>query len=137
MMGQDAANSQSRHEISLSNKIVLFGAHWCAPCRGEYRTLPALVAAAAPSRVLLAWIDRSIALPPAILRQNIEILDVLDAQALADRIGGEGYGLPFSAIFDSDGRLCGVWRRLLRPEDIETLKSSCRRGASIGKAAMG
>ncbi|MDP9057164.1 MAG: hypothetical protein M3N34_07555 [Pseudomonadota bacterium] len=122
---QDSAISQDRDKLALANAIVLFGAHWCAPCRGEYRAIPALVAAAAPNQVVLAWVDRSIAPPSGIVPAN-GVLDVLDAQALAARIGGEGYGLPFSAMFDSDSRVCSVWRRPLRPDDIKTLKSACR-----------
>lgn len=106
----------------MANAIVLFGAHWCAPCRGEYRILPALILAAAPNRLILAWIDRPIGQP---VQATIEALDAQDAQALAGRIGGEGYGLPFSAMFDSNGRVCGIWRKPLHPKDVKLLIEAC------------
>jgi hypothetical protein len=51
---------------------------------------------------------------------------VADAQALAERMGGEGYGLPFSAMFDSNGHVCSLWRKPLRPEDIASMKAACQ-----------
>ncbi len=126
-VGPYPALSQSRRDPSLANAIVLFGAHWCTPCRGEYRILPALAAAAAPTRLILAWIDQAIVPPSGGPAGGMAALDVADAQGLAERIGGEGYGLPFSAMFDSDGRVCSLWRKPLRPEDIAPLKAACRR----------
>jgi len=125
MMASGPARSQDRRAPSLHDAIVLFGAHWCAPCRGEYRNLPALIAAAAPDRLVIAWIDRSIGPPAGVLPGEIAVLGVEDAQTLAGRIGGEGYGLPFSAMFDSAGRVCSVWRKPLGAADIKALKAAC------------
>jgi hypothetical protein len=104
--------------------IVLFGARWCAPCMAEYRRLPELTATAAPDRLALAWVDRTIAPPPA-LASVIVSLPLDQARRLAHRSGGEGYGLPFAVMFDSADRPCAVWRAPLTTHDIATLRARC------------
>jgi thiol-disulfide isomerase/thioredoxin len=59
------------------HRIVLLGARWCAPCMAEYAHLPELVRAAAPDRIVLAWIDRPIAVPAGLQGQ----VDTLPAPA--------------------------------------------------------
>jgi hypothetical protein len=49
-----------------------------------------------------------------------------EAQALAVRYGGQGFGLPMTAIVDAQGHACPVWRRPLRPEDVADFYRTCR-----------
>jgi thiol-disulfide isomerase/thioredoxin len=44
-------------------RVILLGARWCAPCMAEWRNLPRLAAMVAPDRIVLAWVDRPIAVP--------------------------------------------------------------------------
>ncbi len=112
-------------------KIVLFGARWCAPCTAELGMLPQLIAAGAGDDLELAWIDAPPPLDPA--APGVRMLPVREARALAEAIGGQGYGLPFAARFDSRDKPCAVWRAPLRPEDLATLRQQCeRRQASAG-----
>lgn len=90
------------------------------------RILPALIAAAAPDRIALAWIDRPMPLPSNISPATIDNIGAKDAQSLAARLGGEGYGLPFAVMLDKEGQVCAVWRKPLRPTDIDALRADCR-----------
>ena len=121
------ATSQAPASLPTPERIVLFGAHWCAPCQAEYRSLPDLVAASAPDKIVLAWVDRPVQRPSMVSKYGVEELATKDAQALGLRLGGEGYGLPFTAVMDGDGRLCALWRKPLHPEDVMRLISSCHR----------
>jgi thiol-disulfide isomerase/thioredoxin len=104
-----------------SSAIVLFGAHWCAPCMGEVRRLPELAAAAAPDHLLLAWVDRPVGAPPT----NVESLPPEAARGLAHSLMGDGYGLPFSVMFDARGGVCAVRRSPLDPAAIASMRSQC------------
>ena len=90
----------------------------------EYRNLPQLVRAAAPDQLVLAWIDRPIT-PPGDLADHVVSLPAADAMRHAVRIAGEGFGLPFSAMLDANGRACAVWRGAIGPTDIDTLRARC------------
>ncbi len=105
-------------------RVVLIGARWCAPCRAELASLPDLVAAAAPARVALGWIDRApmLALP---LKGSVEILPVAAAQDIAERHGAEARGLPFAVAYRADGKPCTVWRGVLHPADWPKLERQC------------
>jgi len=104
---------------SSPRRIVLFGAHWCAPCRAELQALPALAAAAAPVPIVLAWIDR----PP---RTAFSQVPAPAARALAKRIAGDGYGLPFAALLDADGTPCAIRRGPLLPADVREFVDACK-----------
>ncbi|HWL46808.1 MAG TPA: hypothetical protein VNQ31_03750 [Sphingomonadaceae bacterium] len=104
--------------------IMMFGARWCAPCMAEYRRLAALVPAAAPDRIALAWVDRPIAPPPAVARL-VGSVPAAEARRFARLIGGDGYGLPFAAMFDSAERPCAVWRGALDAAAIAGLRARC------------
>ena len=103
--------------------VVMFGAHWCAPCMGEVRQLPELAIAAAPDRILLAWIDHPIGSSPT--TKAIASLSPDAARRLARQLEGDGYGLPFSVMFDSGGTACAVRRSPLGPEDIAAMRLQC------------
>jgi thiol-disulfide isomerase/thioredoxin len=105
-------------------QIVLFGARWCAPCMLEYQNLPALVAASAPDRLILAWVDKPLAAPP-VLSSQVQSMPLNDARQLARAIAGEGYGLPFSAMLDASGKPCVVVRAPLHPADLPLLHARC------------
>jgi len=109
-----------------ANRLVLFGAHWCAPCRAEAAILPALVGAAAPARVMVAWIDRPFALPAGLPPDRVVALPPAVAEGLAGQVGGQGYGLPMAASFDGLGHVCAVRRRPVTPDDVATLLAACR-----------
>ena len=119
-----AVRSQASSDTREQHRIVLFGAHWCAPCQAEFRNLPALVAAAAPDRLVLAWTDRP--LPATVLPATVDTLSAREAQFLAERFGGEGYGLPFTVMLDREGQECAIWRKPLRPDEIDALRAKCR-----------
>ena len=124
-VGVEAQHSKGR-------VIMLFGARWCAPCMAEYRDLPILARAAAPDHLILAWVDRPIA-PPAASAPDVGTIPIEDARRIADQVGGVGYGLPFSAMFDADGRLCAEWRNPLGPQDVEHLRARCRSTAKTAQ----
>jgi thiol-disulfide isomerase/thioredoxin len=104
--------------------IMMFGARWCAPCMEEYRQLPDLARASAPDRIMLAWIDKQIA-PPTPGIGTVETLPADEARRLARSVLGEGYGLPFSVMFDKSGRRCTIWRSPLRIRDIGVMQRQC------------
>jgi thiol-disulfide isomerase/thioredoxin len=104
--------------------LVLFGARWCAPCMVEYRTLSELIPVAAPVPVVLAWIDREIA-PPVGLEKQVGSVPEGAARRLARDIAGEGYGLPFSALFDAKGKPCALLKAPLKPADVTAMRSRC------------
>ncbi len=108
-------------------RVVLVGAHWCAPCRAELPELGALAAAAAPARVALGWTDRQPPVP-APLAGMIELVPISAARTLASRHGAAARGVPFALAYSADGALCTLWRGPLRPADWAKLESQCRAG---------
>lgn len=80
----------------------------------------------APDRIVLAWVDRPIAVP-ATLAPQVTAMPAAQAQALAISYGGQGYGLPMATTLDAQGRPCPVWRRALRPEDVAEFYRMCPR----------
>jgi thiol-disulfide isomerase/thioredoxin len=104
--------------------IVLLGAHWCAPCMKELRDLPELARMVAPRAIVLAWVDRGVPVPPALSRQ-VSVWPVEQAQALALRLGGQGFGLPMATVIDGKGQPCPVWRKPLRAETLAAFLDAC------------
>lgn len=92
----------------------------------EWRDLAALVAAAKPDRVVLAWVDRPIPPPPALVGQ-VAIMPQPQALELAHRLGGEGFGLPMAAYVPAGGRPCAPWRAPLGVGDLGALRQLCGR----------
>jgi thiol-disulfide isomerase/thioredoxin len=107
------------------HRIILLGARWCAPCMVEWRNLPQLAAAVAPDRIVLAWVDRPIPVPPALAPQ-VSSMPAAEAQALALRHGGQGFGLPMVLIVEEGGKVCSVWRRPLTVGDLAEAYRPCR-----------
>jgi thiol-disulfide isomerase/thioredoxin len=103
--------------------IVMFGAHWCAPCMGELRRLPELAAAAAPDQLLLAWVDSSVG--PSQTTTGFESLSPNAARRLARSLMGDGYGLPFSVMFDPRGDVCAVQGSPLDSAEIANMRLRC------------
>jgi hypothetical protein len=106
-----------------ADAIVMFGAHWCAPCTGEVRRLPELAAAAAPDRIVMAWIDHPITPSPA--TTGVASLPPDVARRLAQNLLGDGYGLPISVMFDPHGAACAIRRSPLSPEEIAKMRLQC------------
>ena len=92
----------------------------------ELAALPGIVAAAGDEPVVLAWVDRAIPMPAA-PAGRVEIMPPDQARALAERLGGVGYGLPMSTWIGPGGKACAPWRAALRVEDVAALIARCRR----------
>lgn len=107
-----------------ARRIVLFGAHWCAPCMVEYRDLSALVSAAEPDRLVLAWVDEPVPVPGQ-LAGRVDAVSAREARGLADRLLGEGYGLPSAVVLDPAGRACAVWKAPLHGSEVRALRDRC------------
>ncbi|HWU03505.1 MAG TPA: hypothetical protein VN222_12265 [Novosphingobium sp.] len=90
----------------------------------EYRALPALVAAARPDRLVLAWTDRPLPVPPQ-LRGEVEVLAPAEAHALALRALGEGYGLPAALGLRGGQVVCRPWRGPLSAREIAEFRRGC------------
>ena len=88
-----------------------------------------MTAAAAPDRVVLGWIDHPIAPPPA-TTSDVADLSVESARHLARTIAGDGYGLPFSVMFDARGKACAIWRAPLQPDDLPVMRARCSRAVA-------
>ncbi|WCT78318.1 hypothetical protein [Novosphingobium humi] len=121
-----AAPSLAAQAPSGAGQVILLGARWCAPCMAEWRDLAALVAAASPDQVVLAWVDRPMPPPPA-LNGQVAVMPHAQALELAQRLGGEGFGLPMAAYAPVGRRPCAPWRGPLRPKDMESLRQLCAR----------
>ena len=107
-----------------SGRVILLGARWCAPCMAEYRALGELVKAAEPDRLVLAWIDAPLPVPPA-LRGQLDVMPPEQARALALAVGGAGFGLPMAVRMPATGGQCRVWRAPLHPRQMPALKGLC------------
>jgi hypothetical protein len=90
----------------------------------EYQDLPELVRTADPDRIVLAWIDKPIAVPTQ-LAGKTESVPSDEAQRLAHSFLGEGYGLPFSVMLDKHERRCAIWRAPLHARDIAAMRKQC------------
>ena len=130
MLAATGATAPSGEQLK-GGTILTFGARWCAPCMVEYRELPEIVQAAAPDRIVLAWVDRAIT-PPSGGMATVRSLPTGEARRAALNISGEGYGLPFSAMFNGTGHLCAVWRARLKPADVAELRARCNRAQVRG-----
>ncbi|HEX7821265.1 MAG TPA: hypothetical protein VF463_11665 [Sphingobium sp.] len=89
------------------------------------KNLPQLAAAAAPSRLIIAWTDgavrRLVPIPPA----NVELLDQNRSRRLLDEMAGDVGGLPYAVMLDERGRRCAEWRAPLAPTDIAAFGAAC------------
>lgn len=127
--GAQAQNAPAHTAIDRPaiTRVVLVGAHWCAPCRAELPELGTLASTVAPARITLGWTDRK-PLLAANLAGTIEVLSVMAARDLADRHGAAARGVPFALAYGPDGTVCTVWRGPLKPADWPKLEQACRAG---------
>jgi hypothetical protein len=114
-----------------SNALILFGAHWCAPCTGELHDLAEISAAVAalrpaghPPQIVLAWIDRPLHIAAAEPRA-IVVLAPTVAQTLAESPLATARGLPFTVATDARGKICALHRGPLRADMIAGLWARC------------
>jgi len=121
------AGSPARAEPTPIARVVLVGAHWCAPCRAELPRLAALAATARPATLALGWTDRPPLLPAA-ARSTVEVLPPATARALLDRHAEAAHGLPFALAYTATGKLCTLWRGPLTEADWPTLTARCTGG---------
>lgn len=103
--------------------LILFGADWCAPCLVEMRQIDALVAAAAPRRLFVAWLDQPRRLPRTATVPRIPPHQA--AELFAAIPGGGGRGLPTSVMTDATGTPCALRTAPLAPQDIAMLIRRC------------
>ena len=116
-----AQNPSSQHAIT---RVILVGAHWCAPCRAELPELGTLAAAASPARIAVGWTDRKPVLA-APITGIIEVLPVMAAKDLVNRHGTAARGVPFAVGYGADGKVCTVWRGPLKAADWPKLVQTC------------
>ncbi len=119
---------------AYADAVLMFGAHGIVPCMNEVRSVPELGVAAAADRIVLPWIDRSSTPPPT--TTGFTSLHPDTAGSLAIRLEGDGYGLPFSVTFDSDGAAFAVRRSSLRPVEIAAMRSQGATPANRRKAGV-
>lgn len=114
-----------------ANALILFGAHWCAPCAVELRSVDALAAAllglapadAGPApRLVLAWIDRA---PPVGAARSVAIAPPSVATAWEEQHIAAAHGLPFAAMTDARGNVCALHKGPLEPTMAPALWSKC------------
>lgn len=129
-----------------AHALILFGAHWCAPCTAELRDLDSMLArlallAQAPDQtgrqqIALAWIDRPLSgatVTRVLERKSVENrpLVVLPPPALAaawaEPLMASAHGLPFAAMTDARGKVCALHQGVLRAADIADLSAACHR----------
>ena len=128
-----AVANPSAAEAQTGERLVLFGAYWCAPCMAEYRGLPAIVSAATPrTRVVLAWIDKPIEIPSG-LAGRTDAISAREARKLAVQVLGQGFGLPAAAVLNPDGKACAIRRAPMQVDDVAPLLEKCRSAASPGR----
>jgi len=108
-------------------RVVLVGAHWCAPCRAELPRLAALAAAARPATLALGWTDR-LPMLPAAARTAVEGLPPATARTLLERHAQTARGLPFALAYTATGTLCALWRGPLTEADWPALAARCTAG---------
>jgi hypothetical protein len=118
--------SPAKPEPKPAGALILFGADWCAPCLVELRDLAGLAKAAAPRRIVLAWIDgEAAARRSATLPANVELADPARARFLLDTVARDAAGLPYAVMLDGKGGMCADWRAPLPPEDIGAMRARC------------
>jgi hypothetical protein len=122
---------QVRADALPTSALILFGAHWCAPCAQELHTLPAIVDAVTalphgqPPQTVLGWIDRPPPVMPA-LQARVVVLTPAHAQNLAEPLLASAHGLPFSVMTDAHGHVCALHRGPLHPDMIAALWMACQ-----------
>lgn len=106
-------------------RIVLFGANWCAPCLAELRELPQIASAAAPDRVIIAWIDEGVRISDKAEKAGVMQVSAASARDLMARHGTGNAGLPLAVMLGSDGKRCAMVRRRLDSAGIASLRREC------------
>lgn len=108
--------------------VLLFVASWCAPCHGELRALPEIVAAAAPMRVFVVPIDAARGTDRMMKRVPDDRrwrLPPAAATTLMRRLAGGAPGLPTSVAIDASGAVCTVVREPLSPARAVAIRRRC------------
>jgi thiol-disulfide isomerase/thioredoxin len=102
--------------------LMNFWASWCAPCVREMPLLESLHQRH-PDLVLLGM---AVDTKPNVLRflEKVQVsypllLTGTQGIALMRELGNKGGGLPFTVLFDRQGRVAGAVVGELKPEDIE------------------
>jgi len=122
------------------NALILFGAHWCAPCTGELRDLGTifvrlgLLTGDPKPQLVLAWIDRPVA-PSTVARAlatahdppRVVIAAPAAASAWAEAQMAAAHGLPFAAMTDRTGTICAVRAGAVQAATIADLWANCHR----------
>lgn len=130
--------------VPPGNALILFGAHWCAPCTAELRDLGAIMhrlamVQGAQPQLVLAWIDRPVPLSMVtrvldaggearVGAPRVVILSPATASSWAEPHMAKAHGLPFAVMTDAHGTVCALHPGAVRVETIDDLWASCHKG---------
>lgn len=127
-----------------ANALILFGAHWCAPCTAELRNLDQILARlvllqASSPQLVLAWIDRPVS-PTTVSRAlgarpdsrqavpHVVIPTPATAVAWAEPHMDRAHGLPFAVLTDAHGTVCALHQGAVQAETIGAMWTACHPG---------
>ena len=126
-----------------ANALILFGAHWCAPCGAELRDLGTVLARLSnldpTAQLVLAWIDRPVAVSTVNRALDIphewhpappRVIIPTPAAALgwAEPHLARARGYPFAALTDSHGTVCALHQGALQSATLAELWAACHKG---------
>ena len=118
-----ATGARASEGPGVGPAVILFGARWCAPCRGELGHLDALAAAAHPAVVTLAWIDGE---PPlAELPDGVRVVPGAVAGRMFQSLAPDAAGLPQAVLVSRTGAVCARYPGPINAARLQSLMRGC------------